>query len=595
MNRIYGFAWVLVWCCLGYSARAQSEFDAKYSFQEIQSLLDAAIDKNDQFGIAMGWYHWAKYEDEKFGDSDSAFQYMARSMERFRRLKDTFRYQRVQIELAEMMGVRGFFEEARDMELEALTYFRQNQHLALETKILLNLSRLHLANRDTANALSYRRLFRDRNRVLKDTSLEIIVLHDEAQRLQYELRYIEAGYLANRMLDLARKTNNQYFIAWAYYHLGVTSEKDRNMRAALQFFLEAERENPQKDDALQRLVWNHLAVVYKALNNPETAYRYAMQFARLSDSTLQRDRAAALQSSSLTYFNRKKRAEIQILESEKSAARLEAQQQRFFAIFLGAGLLIAVLILLFFFREYRNRIRYNQIMLQQKETENQRRMAELETQFKIESMQSMLEGQESERQRIAHDLHDSVGGLLAAAKLQLERLPGKSPAIGDDPEFKKIKTLIDEAVTETRHIARNLQPGTLRQFGLVKAVQDLIGRLQSGQGPEISFQYFGDMSNLPQPISLNCYRIIQELLQNSIKHAKADEILVQINLTDDVLVMVVEDNGVGFDPKTAPKGMGTGNLVDRVQFLKGDISVDSAPGRGASTMITIPVPLAAKP
>jgi signal transduction histidine kinase len=164
------------------------------------------------------------------------------------------------------------------------------------------------------------------------------------------------------------------------------------------------------------------------------------------------------------------------------------------------------------------------------------------------------------------------------------------PQLQDDKDLLKIKDLLDETIDETRQIARNLQPGTLLQFGLVKAIQDLINRVQSKGGPEISFQHFGSYTDLSQHFALNCYRIVQELLQNCMKHAKSQEILVQLTRTDQQIALIVEDDGVGFNQETVLKGMGTGNIAQRVQFLKGEMSIQTAPGKGTSTLITVALP-----
>lgn len=203
----------------------------------------------------------------------------------------------------------------------------------------------------------------------------------------------------------------------------------------------------------------------------------------------------------------------------------------------------------------------------------------------------MLEGQEHERERIAHDLHDSIGGLVAAVKLQVENLPVPKTGTGEKENegILKIKALLDETAAETRLIARNLSPRSLSQFGLINAIRDLTVRVSNPNGPVITFHSFGDFSDLEEQFSLICYRIVQELLQNSLKHAKAAEILVQLTRSDATLALLVEDDGIGFDPQTVLHGMGTGNIEQRVQFLKGDVNVQAKPGQGTSTLITIAI------
>jgi signal transduction histidine kinase len=123
----------------------------------------------------------------------------------------------------------------------------------------------------------------------------------------------------------------------------------------------------------------------------------------------------------------------------------------------------------------------------------------------------------------------------------------------------------------------------------VPAINDLINRAQSEETPKIEFQYFDVNGQLDPTASLNIYRIVQELINNSIKHANASEILVQLLQKDDELMITVEDDGIGFDTEKVKTGMGTGNIASRVNFLKGEISVHTRPGEGTSTLVTIPV------
>ena len=168
-------------------------------------------------------------------------------------------------------------------------------------------------------------------------------------------------------------------------------------------------------------------------------------------------------------------------------------------------------------------------------------------------------------------------------------MTAKRPELSKDDDWGKIRALLDETVAETRHIARNMQPSALMEFGLVTALRDLTARVHGKGMPHITFQHFGEFKDLNRDTALNCYRIIQELLQNSLKHARAKEIMVQITRNGNELAILVEDDGVGFEPEMAKKGMGTDNVARRVQFLNGEMSIQTAKGQGSSTMVTIPL------
>lgn len=573
-----------------FTSKAQEGFDRAYTFEEIQALLKQGISERDLRKQALAWYKWAYYDEEKAGIPDSAFQYLARSVDRFKQAGDTLAYYHARADLADRLATRGLPQQALAMQHEALNYCERTKNLYLETHILARLNRIYLLQGDTAQATVLEKKFIAKNLILKDTILEINVLMEDARRLQRQYRYRDARYRAYRVLQMATQANKSEYITWAQFTVGVTSRLDLDYDNALKYLRKAERSNSRTNDAMRRAIYYHLSQTYAALDSIPQAHHYAIRYGELGDTLLNRDRAISLQRLAMMFDDREKREEIKMLEKANVAVQETVQEQRFTAAALAVGLCAVLLAMFFIVRDYRHRLHTNRVIGAQNEELNRRRIQELEDNLKIESMQGMMAGQESERQRIAQDLHDSVGGLLAAAKIHVEGLLGKEmPPQQHTEGLAKLRDMLDETVVETRHIARNMQPSALLEFGLVTALRDLTGRVR-GQGvPQITFQHFGDFEGIDETVALNCYRIVQELLQNSLKHAQSNEILVQVTRTDHQIALLVEDDGKGFDPAKIRKGMGTDNIARRVQFLKGELSVHTAPKQGASTLVTIPI------
>jgi len=254
---------------------------------------------------------------------------------------------------------------------------------------------------------------------------------------------------------------------------------------------------------------------------------------------------------------------------------------------IGAILIGGYLVILF----YQQKLNATNIIHKQNEQINQQKIKELESTLHLQTMESMITGQEDERERIAKDLHDSLGGLLSTIKLRFDKLESDAKYNGENNEFNKVHELIDIACSEVRNIAHDLKPGALEELGLIEAVSDLLNRNNREKGPEIIFQHYGfDFGkNIDSSAALQIYRIIQELINNSIKHANAQEILVQLSLSDDILEIIVEDDGHGYNELNIKKGMGLENIKSRVKYLKGDISVSSDSDKGTSTLIHIPI------
>jgi len=566
---------------------AQTEFDKHLDFDEIRLEMKNGEGDIRQQGLA--WYHFAHYEDRKFGDSDSAFSYLANSTEYFLRAKDSAAYYRAKIDLADWLANSGLLQQVFEMDFEALNYAKQSQNKKLEALVLIRLSRNYMKAGDTSGMLEYRRKFRDVNTVLKDTLLELGVLFEEVNRLKQAGRNSEAITLSKRTLALAQKVGDQEAIAWAEYKTGNLLTISLDYKNALGYLRQAAAFSEYAEETLQRNIYQDLAKTFTALDNTEQAYVYAMKFAVLTDAILTRNQEAERKEAAKQADIKEKQGIIEKLKQKNADVETRIEEQRLWFALLAVALAAVSLAMFFIIRDYRHRLHTNRVIAQQNEEINQQKIRELEDSLKIETMQSMLQGQERERERIAHDLHDSIGGLLAAAKLQVENLSTSKSDKTNEQQALKIKALLDETVAETRQISRNLSPRSLSKFGLVNTLQDLTGRVSNPSGPAITFQSFGDFSGLEEQFALICYRIVQELLQNSLKHAQATEILVQITRTDTGLAVLVEDDGRGFDPETVQQGMGTGNIAQRVQFLKGDISIHAAPGQGTSTLVTIPI------
>lgn len=552
-------------------------------------LLADGISKRDTVKQAFGWYKWAIYREQETLNRDSAFQYLARSVDLFLAGGDTTAYHRARAELAIRLPERGKADDAVQMQQEALDYFRATKNRRLETLVLAQMAQVYQLKGDVGKASELKKAFRDKGLMLQDTFLLITVFLDDVARLQNERNYRDAISLAFRVLELAQQSRRFEYVTQAEYQIGCLNKLAKDYYMALRFLKRAEASISVYYDPLRRDIYRQISATYSALDSLRPALYYATRHIELGDTLLSRDRIATSHRLAIQYGEREQARKLNELTMKQEELELSKRQQRdfFYAILLFFG---AVILALFFMvRDYRHRLATNRVIADQNEMINKQTIRQLEANFRLESMQSMLEGQERERKRIATDLHDSLGGLLAAAKMRLENLSGKVPALGQNEEYAKVKALLNDTIAETRQIARNLQPGSLHQFGLMKAVRDLIVRVQGDGVPVIDFQQFGEFEGIDHTVALNCYRVVQELLQNSIKHAKATEILVQLTCTEHELALLVEDNGTGYDPDTAAKGMGTDNLRQRVQFIQGEISIQSANGQGTSTMVTVPI------
>lgn len=195
-----------------------------------------------------------------------------------------------------------------------------------------------------------------------------------------------------------------------------------------------------------------------------------------------------------------------------------------------------------------------------------------------ELLQARLRGEEEERSRTARDLHDGIGSILSAAKMQLHAIQGASHNQG----YQKAIELVEHAIGEVRTISHNMAPEIVLQEGLEYAVKSFCARI-SHPGLEIEQYTVGTVRRLGTDLELLVYRIIQEAVNNIIKHAQATQAIVQLSYGNNMLMVTIEDNGIGFDPETVKrKGIGLSNLPARVSLLNGEYRIESRPGEGTT-------------
>ena len=205
-----------------------------------------------------------------------------------------------------------------------------------------------------------------------------------------------------------------------------------------------------------------------------------------------------------------------------------------------------------------------------------------------QAAQAMLHGQETERRRLARDLHDGLGGLLATVRLYLAAA-GQHRNLPPEPAqlLTQAVAQLDNTIGELRQVARNLMPEALLTFGLSQALHDLAAARPLAEGPQVLVQLYGLDERLAPALEVEVYRLVQELLANARRHAHAQQVLVQLMRHGPEVQLVVEDDGDGFDPAAPRAGVGLRSVQARVQYLGGTLDVQSRPGHGTTVSIEL--------
>lgn len=209
-------------------------------------------------------------------------------------------------------------------------------------------------------------------------------------------------------------------------------------------------------------------------------------------------------------------------------------------------------------------------------------------------IRGLVAGQELERRRIARDLHDVVGQALTAVKLNLEALRRDLGTSSSEQEFRESIEMVDQAMRDVRDIAFDLRPAILDDLGLVAASRWYLARQARIIGYRSSFHADAIRPGIGVEVEAACFRTLQEALTNVARHAKADEVHVRLIDTSDELVLLIEDDGVGFDPGRRRRQadrfptLGLIGASERVTLIGGTLEVKSQPGQGTSLRATFP-------
>lgn len=206
----------------------------------------------------------------------------------------------------------------------------------------------------------------------------------------------------------------------------------------------------------------------------------------------------------------------------------------------------------------------------------------LQQEQQIERLQAMMKGEEQERARLARELHDGVGGMLAAIQMNVSAVESAENPAATARGLQGVMHLVENTAGEVRRTAHNLMPDILLKHNLPEALRIYCDRVNNGNGLQIDLQFHTPLEGLDKAFELPLYRIVQELIQNIVKHAQAGHAIIQFRMQEDILHVTVEDNGIGFDTSREQEGLGLNNIRSRVQLLQGVVTIDSAAGRGTT-------------
>lgn len=367
---------------------------------------------------------------------------------------------------------------------------------------------------------------------------------------------------ANRYAEMSGDSGVMAFAALkgCLYNRYVTKDYKR----ALEYINKAENlwsGTKFKEDLLY--VYRFKAQVLSLLGDSLADY-YMQRWFEFKDSIFNSEKAEALAKYETLYETEKKESQIReqylIIQNEKQLRRLYA--------FIAASVLLLALVLIVLYRNY-NKQKTQRLLQEQQD----------------KSMQEIFNAEQNERIRIARDLHDSIGQKLSVARMLL-------PRDSHSTELQKIRTYLDETAQEVRSISHNLIPEILN-FGLVKAIEELCDQINATDKIIVEYTPRDEPNTLKldKRTELSLYRIIQEILNNIIKHSQTNKLSLDLKSLPGMIQIDIEDKGVGFDTIaiSQSKGIGWRNIFARIKLINGSITIKSEKNKGSHFLLNIPI------
>lgn len=482
------------------------------------------------------------------GQHHKAIEHYEASLEVAEQLKDSTTVSRTWFNLGVSWYQLQAFEQAENYYEKALRYATHHQDQVAQARLFNSIGTLYFEKNESERALD----FYHKAEELYDElgfATELVMIYNN-----FAITYEQQGRYQQAMVQYRKAA------AWAD---SIGSPKDLSQ------------------------VYLNLSRTFETLEQPDSALHYFRQHTVLNDSLFNAEKNRQILEVEEKYASAEKDRSIAELNQVKLAQEADITLRN---ILLGGAGLLAVLALLFGINYYQKLQAQKKLAAQEAEL-NRQSVMEVLKESELKSMNAYIDGESSERQRLAGELHDHLGSRLATVKLHYDYLSDQLPEGKQLETLQKANMLLAEVLIEVRQLAHNLTSGVLHQFGLVSATEDLCNAITASSALRVQMDAFDLGDRLPPALELALFRAIQELMTNVIKHARATEIDLQLIRHEEHISIIVEDNGRGFQLEESNKdsGLGLKSIDARITKLGGTFTIDSRPRHGTTCILEVPI------
>ncbi len=559
-----------------YFKTAQSSFTGNFAAMKENAEKCLEISKKHNFPIrtaaaynGLGIYYW------QTGNYTEAIKNHLAALKIREQLKD-------EAGIAKSLGNLGLVyldnEKLKEAEYYALRGLEMGKKIN-DNNIIINclhtLANLYSAKKDYHKALAYDLeaepicLKEDNKRGLSQIYSSMAHCYERMQQydkaLSYQLKVLEFDKFFGDNKQVSDTYGN---IGEIYKDKGKYAEAVTWLKKSLELSHQAQYKLGEKN------TWLTLSQVYEKTGDYRQALSAYQKYQEINAATINENNDKQIAQMQTLYETEKKQARINLLNKENTIQKLSiSSRNKTIGIIAALFLLSAILAGLFF---YRNKLKQKAKELKQQDI----------------LTKAVVDAEENERKRIASDLHDGVGQLFSAVKMNLNGLFERITIPREEDRFLAENTLalVDESCKEVRTISHQMMPNMLLRSGIASDLKSFIEKIDADT-LKVNLEATGFKNKLESNVETMLYRIIQETINNVIKHAKATQLDIILARNHTGISAEITDNGVGFDINNKDNftGIGLKNIATRIEYLKGAIKYVSAPGEGTTVIIEVPV------
>jgi two-component system, NarL family, sensor kinase len=559
--------------------------DKNKALELYQASLYSAKSNNHLYLIAGAYFNIGNIKYEK-GEYDSCVSYFLKANEIFENPKifeDKTLQQRVldkkksdlYSNISSVFNTLKNLTKADEYIDKAIVIAESYKNASVIANYMQQKADNYYENGNTEKALRIRLKYLQQLEVANFSKTPLQGAYQNVAQEYFELGKMDSSEIfALKSLRTAEELGIKDGIANANWQLGRIAMKENKISLANSYITKcAEFLENSENPADKMSYYDVMRELTFAQGRYKEAYVYFEKFKNLSDTILSSERTKEFSEREAKYQSEKKDNQI---KNQQLAIR---QKSTLNYILIGSAIALGLIILLSY-RTYK-----------QKQKLQQQRINELETEKQLTATEAVLKGEEQERTRLAKDLHDGLGGMLSGIKYSFQTMKGNLVMTPENQQaFERSMDMLDSSIKEMRRVAHNMMPEALVKFGLDTALKDFCNDINQSGALQVNYQSIGlENTEVEQTTAITIYRIVQELINNTIKHAAAKTAIVQVSKTNGDISITVEDDGKGFNPLIlqGAKGIGWSNIQSRVEYLKGTLDVQSEPGKGTSVHIEL--------